>query len=99
MKQIGKDVTPTIVLEAMYDMVGLIWHCFFGIPGANNDIKVLENSTLFQDALNGKSPQVKFSVNGTEYGMAYWLADGIYLLYPFFVKYLSHPVGNKQNNC
>ena len=79
-------------------MVGRIWHCFFGMPGANNDINVLENSTLFRDALNGKAPRVNFTINGNDYDMCYWLADGIYPEYPCFVKTIPHPVGNKNKN-
>ena len=91
----GKDGHPTIVLEAISDAVGRIWHCFFGMPGANNDINVLENSTLFRDAMNGRAPEVKFQVNGTDYSMCYWLADGIYPEYSCFVKTISHPFGKK----
>lgn len=68
------------------------------MPGSNNDINVLENSTLFRDALNGRAPRIRYTVNGTEYNMGYWLADGIYPEYACFVKTIPHPVGNKAKH-
>ena len=32
-----------------------IWHAFFGVPGANNDISVLNQSHLFNDILQGEA--------------------------------------------
>ncbi|GJU74862.1 ALP1-like protein [Tanacetum coccineum] len=41
-----------------------IWHAFFGVAGANNDINVLDNSPLFDDLLDDKAPVALFVVNG-----------------------------------
>jgi len=49
----GKEGRPTVILEAIADTYGRIWHCFFGMPGANNDINVLDNSPLLFDAIHG----------------------------------------------
>ena len=38
---------PTIVLEAVASYNLWIWHAFFGMPGSNNDINVLDASNLF----------------------------------------------------
>lgn len=49
----GKEGRCTVILEAVADAVGRIWHCYFGMPGTNNDINVLDNSTLLLDAMHG----------------------------------------------
>ena len=49
----GDHQYPTIMLEsvASYDL--WIWHSFFGPPGANNDINVLNQSPLYLTERNG----------------------------------------------
>ena len=68
-----------------------IWHAFFGVPGSNNDINVLNQSPLFIEALKGQAPQVQFSVNGRQYNTGYYLADGIYPEWAVFVKSIKAP--------
>nr|GEV72839.1 hypothetical protein [Tanacetum cinerariifolium] len=63
-----------------------IWHAFYGIAGANNDIIVLDNSPLFDDLLDDLAPVVPYVVNGVEYRNGYYLADGIYPEWASFVK-------------
>ena len=43
----GKEKKPTIVLEAVASKNLWIWHAFFGLPGALNDINVLDRSPVF----------------------------------------------------
>nr|GEX55378.1 protein ALP1-like isoform X1 [Tanacetum cinerariifolium] len=81
---IKKD--PTIMLEAVASQDLWIWHAFFGIAGANNDINVLDNSPLFDDLLDDLAPVVPYVVNGVEYRNGYYLADGIYPEWESFVK-------------
>ncbi|GKE07746.1 hypothetical protein Tco_1411297 [Tanacetum coccineum] len=38
---------PTLMLEAAADQKLWIWHSYFGVPGANNDLNVLYGSPLF----------------------------------------------------
>nr|GFB03167.1 protein ALP1-like isoform X1 [Tanacetum cinerariifolium] len=63
-----------------------ICHAFYGIAGANNDINVLDNSSLFDDLLDDLAPVVSYVVNGVEYRNGYYLADGIYPEWASFVK-------------
>ncbi|XP_042460875.1 uncharacterized protein LOC122044545 [Zingiber officinale] len=37
--------------------LGKIWHAFFGIAGSGNDINVLNESSLFNDVLQGNAPE------------------------------------------
>ncbi|GKB07497.1 ALP1-like protein isoform X1 [Tanacetum coccineum] len=88
----GDKKYPTIMLEVVASHDLWIWHAFFGVAGANNDINVLDNSPLFDDLLDDKAPVAPFVVNGVGYEKGYYLADGIYPQWATFVK--SFTVGN-----
>ena len=77
---------PTIILEAVAGPNLWIWHAFFGLPGSLNDINVPHRSHVFDDLAAGKGPPVSFSVNGNDYDMGYYLADGIYPDWATLVK-------------
>ncbi|XP_071740109.1 protein ALP1-like [Rutidosis leptorrhynchoides] len=74
----GHQKHPTIVLEAVASYDTWIWHAFFGDAGANNDVNVLNQSSLFDDIKNGTAPFAPFTVNGNTYTNGYYLVDGIY---------------------
>ncbi|GJV95125.1 ALP1-like protein isoform X1 [Tanacetum coccineum] len=80
---------PTLMLEAVADQRLWIWHAFFGVPGANNDLNVLYGSPLFDDELADTAPECPFVVNGHTYRKCYYLADGIYPAWSTFVKSFS----------
>nr|GEX74686.1 hypothetical protein [Tanacetum cinerariifolium] len=82
----GDKKYPTIMLEAVASQDLWIWHVFFGITGANNDINVLDNSPLFDDILNDTAPVVSYVVNGVGYEKWYYLVDGIYPQWATFVN-------------
>ncbi|GJY56454.1 ALP1-like protein isoform X1 [Tanacetum coccineum] len=92
----GDHGEPTIMLEAVASQDLWIWHAFFGVAGSNNDINVLNQSTLFNDYLQGHSPEVRFTVNGTEYTKGYYLADGIYPEWATIVKSFPCPQDPKR---
>nr|GEV76913.1 protein ALP1-like [Tanacetum cinerariifolium] len=77
---------PTIMLEAVASQDLWIWHAFFGVAGANNDINVLDNSPLFDDLLNDTAHVLPYVINGVGYKKGYYLADGIYPQWATFVK-------------
>ncbi|XP_042006264.1 protein ALP1-like [Salvia splendens] len=91
-----KGSHPTMVLEAVADHRLWIWHAYFGVAGSNNDINVLNSSTLFTDQCNGNGPAIEFTANRRQYHMGYYLADGIYPRWPVFVKTVSCPIGEKR---
>ncbi|XP_021306905.1 uncharacterized protein LOC110431742 [Sorghum bicolor] len=92
----GHVEKPTIILEAVASEDLWIWHAFFGMPGSHNDINVLHRSPLFDNLAEGRAPEVKYSVNGHDYNMGYYLADGIYPDWATLVKTIRHPMGNKR---
>ncbi|XP_008229452.1 PREDICTED: uncharacterized protein LOC103328823 [Prunus mume] len=87
----GKSKKPTVVLEAVASFDTWIWHAFFGIPGAQNDITVLGRSPLFDSLTEGNSPQLDYYINSHRYNMRYYLADGIYPNWATLVQSIRHP--------
>nr|GEW06418.1 hypothetical protein [Tanacetum cinerariifolium] len=69
----GSKKHPTIMLEAVASQDLWIWHAFFGVAGANNDINVLDNSPLFDDLLNDTTPVLSYVANGVGYEKGYYL--------------------------
>ncbi|GLT38016.1 hypothetical protein SLA2020_122890 [Shorea laevis] len=49
----GDHDKPTIMAEAVASADLWIWHAFFGVPGSNNDINVLDRSSVFNYILKG----------------------------------------------
>ncbi|GJT48711.1 ALP1-like protein isoform X1 [Tanacetum coccineum] len=80
---------PTIMLEVVADQRLWIWHAYFGVRGANNDLNVLYGFPLFDDELADTAPECSFVVNGHT-------ADGIYLAWSTFVK--TFPVARDEKS-
>ncbi|XP_010682313.3 uncharacterized protein LOC104897188 [Beta vulgaris subsp. vulgaris] len=93
---IKEEAKATIILEAVASSDLWIWHAFFGTPGSCNDINVLQRSPVFDDVLQGRAPEVNFSVNGTTYNMGYYLTDGIYPRWSTFIPSIKLPQTPKQ---
>ncbi|GKD72909.1 ALP1-like protein isoform X1 [Tanacetum coccineum] len=69
-----------------------------GLPaGTNNDLTVLNHSSLFDDLLDDIAPVVPFEVNGVTFEKGYYLADGIYPQWADFVK--SFTVARDERNA
>ncbi|XP_071700636.1 uncharacterized protein [Rutidosis leptorrhynchoides] len=80
---------------ASYDM--WIWHAFFDPTGSNNDINVLNESDLFEDLLDGRAPEVRYTVNGHEFTKGYYLVNDIYPEWATHVKSFKCPIEPKKN--
>ncbi|XP_076921986.1 uncharacterized protein LOC143583615 [Bidens hawaiensis] len=87
---------PTIILEAVSSYDLWIWHAFSGMPGSHNDINVLERSFVLTKLAQGRAPSVNYAINGHDYTMGYYHADGIYPKWQTFVKTIPSPRGNKH---
>ena len=95
----GRSGSPTIILEAVADYDLWIWHAYFGLLGSNNDINVLEASHLFTNLAEGIAPPVHYVIQGKEYNMGYYLADGIYPKWSTLVQSINDPRGPKKIIC
>ncbi|XP_073016659.1 uncharacterized protein [Primulina eburnea] len=71
----GRSGSLTIILEAVANYDLWIWHAFFGMPGSNNDINVLEASNLFSNLAQGIAPPANYFIAGKEYHQGYYLVD------------------------
>jgi hypothetical protein len=76
-----------MILEAVATQDLRICHAFFGTTGSQNDINVLNMSTV----IKGEAPAVHYDANGTQYDMGYYLADKIYLEWAVFMKTMTPP--------
>ncbi|XP_062013939.1 uncharacterized protein LOC133730341 [Rosa rugosa] len=65
----GRKQIPTIILEAVASYDTWIWHAFFGMPGACNDLNVLAKSPLFDELTAGIEPLIKFQVNNRAHSL------------------------------
>ncbi|XP_071714309.1 uncharacterized protein [Rutidosis leptorrhynchoides] len=87
----GNQGHLTIVLEAVASSDTWIWHAFFGVAGANNDVDVLNQSSLFDDIKNRTAPFAPITINGNNYTNGYYLADDIYPDWATLIKAYSTP--------
>lgn len=94
----GHFKEPTVILEAVADHEMWIWHASFGLPDSLNDINVLHRSHLFDGVLTRRGPNVNFTVNGHDYNMGYYLADGIYPAWATLVKGIPLALNPKHSH-
>ncbi|XP_021996290.1 uncharacterized protein LOC110893491 [Helianthus annuus] len=92
----GDHDDPTLILKAVASQDLWIWHAYFGMAGANNDIAVLMSSNLFDDVIDGAALDTSFYANDVEYKYGYYLTDGIYPKWATLVKTLSCPDDEKR---
>ncbi|XP_026433079.1 uncharacterized protein LOC113330489 [Papaver somniferum] len=85
----GKDKHNSLALEAVASYDLWFWHAFFGMPGSNNDLNVFAHSPLFDNMLKGVSPPCNYVINGHQYNMGFFLADGIYTKLTIIVQAFS----------
>lgn len=93
----GKDGAPSLRMEAICSLYLWIWSLQFGLPGAMNDLNILEVSDHFSRVLNGSFPPVtpSYEVNGKTFDWFYYLTDGIYPNWKIFMQSISEPSDKK----
>ncbi|XP_020266414.1 uncharacterized protein LOC109841902 [Asparagus officinalis] len=92
----GRHGGPTIILEAVASYDLWIWHAYFGLPGSNNDINVLQSSNLFDNLSQCIAPPAHYTIQGKNYDVGYYLADGIYPKWPTLVQTISNSDDKKK---
>jgi Plant transposon protein len=85
-------------MEVICDDQLYIWHCFFGVPGAKNDLNILNASPFFNAVRMGNWPPFRpvLNVAGHSVNWYYWLVDGIYPRFRIFVPSFREPANEKQ---
>ncbi|KAK4738040.1 hypothetical protein R3W88_001737 [Solanum pinnatisectum] len=80
--------------------------CLFWFARTNNDINVLESSHLFSNLASGIALPAHYVIQGKEYDMGYYLADGIYPKWSTIVQTIRDPHSQqkkyfamKQESC
>ena len=70
----GGQEAPTVVYECACDADLHIWHCNFALPGACNDINVLDISPLL-DRIGGGKTMANYRIESTDYHQPYILVS------------------------
>ena len=77
---------PTIILVAVTTKDFSIFHSFFGLSGSHNDLNVLSILPLFSRSTIVDAPACNYLVNGQNYSMDNYLANGVYQSWATLVK-------------
>lgn len=75
-----------------------IWPAFIGVVVADNEINMLGQSSLFNNALQGFAPKIPFAINGKEFIHDSYITDVIYPVRTTFVKGFSYLQDPKKLN-
>ncbi|CAL2271561.1 unnamed protein product [Prunus armeniaca] len=67
-----------IILKAVAGFNTWVWHAFFGVAGSQNDLNVLDQSPVFNNALRGEASNISYEINNVVYWNGYYLADNVY---------------------
>jgi len=83
----------SVVMETVCDEDQWIWHLFVGCPGSQNDLNVMHASPLYLSVTGGEwAPRTfSYTANGTTCTLLYYLVDGIYPPFAFFVSPFPDP--------
>ncbi|XP_058211662.1 uncharacterized protein LOC131323840 [Rhododendron vialii] len=92
----GHHNKPTLILEAIASRDLWIWHAFFGMVGSHNDVNVLDHAQNFDNFIHGRMPPVNYVVNGHQYTLGYYLANGIYPQWATLIQSIQHPTTVKK---
>ncbi|XP_076893912.1 uncharacterized protein LOC143546046 [Bidens hawaiensis] len=69
--------------------------CVFWMPGANNDVAVINASPVFNRLTDGVSPDISFFTNDVNYEYRYYLVDGFYPEWATLVLSFTCPTAGK----
>lgn len=75
-----------------------VWSLKFGLPGAMNDLNILELSDHFTRVLGGVFPPTtpSYRVNNEPFSWFYYLTDGMYPNWRIFIQSMMASENEKQ---
>lgn len=95
---IRKDGVASVRMEVICSLDLWIWSFQFGLPGAMNNLNILEVRNYFSKVLSDVylTSTPSYTVSGQVFDWFYNLRDGIYPYWKLFVKSLSCPTDRKS---
>lgn len=94
----GKEKKPSFRMKLYCDESLRIWSLNFGVPGSKNNRTIMDHSRVFRVIRQDMWPmqRPKLCISGHQLMRFYFLVDGIYPRFPFFVRPLGDPKNAKQ---
>lgn len=88
----GKNNRPEVRMEVICSLDLWIWSFKFGLPGAMNDLNILELSDHFAKVLSGVFPSISpnYQVDNKPFSWFYYLTDGIYPPWRIFIQSINN---------
>jgi hypothetical protein len=100
---VGREGSPTIILETVADHHLFCWHFSYGWAGSMSDLNVLNASPLLEKFIDGTfaelekdSGVVPFSIGDEDFDTLFVLVDGIYPRFSRFVRGMKIPITEKE---
>ncbi|KAL9688826.1 hypothetical protein QQ045_033250 [Rhodiola kirilowii] len=103
--RIGESTEIECLKKFVTDVIVIFEGEYLRKPNSNDVQRLLEmgeargfpdRSPIFDDILEDRAPEINYSINGNNYDMGYYLADGIYPEWATFVKTIPRPQGEKR---
>ena len=92
----NRDGNQLIILEAIANGRLHVWHVFFGLLGLNNNLNVLDCSSLIQNLSTSAAHDMTFVINSCQYNHYYLFTNGIYPPWSCFVQTIHEPQDEKK---
>lgn len=94
----GKSGKAEVRMEVICDLDLWIWSYQFGLPGALNDLNILEINNHFAKVLSGDFPPLspRYRISGKEFTWFYYLTDGIYPQWRIFIQSIQDSNNRKD---